>query len=140
MYIGPEFQLGQVYDGTLGMEEGETLLLYRPVYACVKVPSVGDNSKVVVKKKLKSGQISDGVKKDSKSDVNEGGKKTVRYSDVGRNSVTDTSPELESSKRSNVSGNMRMVEVEKNEGERRKGKSDQNTIPMERKKSFTDNL
>ena len=36
LYIGPEFQLGQVYDGTLGMEEGETVVLYRPVYVCVR--------------------------------------------------------------------------------------------------------
>lgn len=37
MYIGPEFLLGQVYDGTLGcVEEGETVVLYRPVYVCVK--------------------------------------------------------------------------------------------------------
>jgi len=41
VYIGPEFQLGQVYDGTLGMEEvsGETVVLYRPIYVCV-APSV----------------------------------------------------------------------------------------------------
>ena len=36
LYIGPEFQLGQVYDGTLGTEEGETIVLYRPVYVYVK--------------------------------------------------------------------------------------------------------
>ncbi len=37
IYIGPEFLLGQVYDGTLGcVEEGETVVLYRPVYVCVK--------------------------------------------------------------------------------------------------------
>ncbi|XP_022257211.1 uncharacterized protein LOC106472987 [Limulus polyphemus] len=35
MYIGPEFQLGQVYDGTLGIEDGNTVVLYRPVYVCV---------------------------------------------------------------------------------------------------------
>jgi hypothetical protein len=37
VYIGPEFQLGQVYDGTLGIEEvaGETVVLYRPVYVHV---------------------------------------------------------------------------------------------------------
>lgn len=40
VYIGPEFQLGQVYDGTLGIEEvsGETVVLYRPVYVCVPPP------------------------------------------------------------------------------------------------------
>ncbi|XP_013414135.1 arrestin domain-containing protein 3 [Lingula anatina] len=32
MYISPEFQLGQVYDGT---ESGDETVLYRPVYACV---------------------------------------------------------------------------------------------------------
>lgn len=36
MYIGPEFQLGQVYDGTV--EFSESILLYRPVYITV-VPS-----------------------------------------------------------------------------------------------------
>ncbi|RWS09522.1 vitellogenin-3-like protein [Dinothrombium tinctorium] len=36
MYIGPEFQLGQVYDGTFNMEEGENVVLYRPVYVRVK--------------------------------------------------------------------------------------------------------
>lgn len=36
MYIGPEFLLGQVYDGTGCVEEGETVVLYRPVYVCVK--------------------------------------------------------------------------------------------------------
>lgn len=34
MYIGPEFQLGQVYDG--GQDPGESVVLYRPVYLCVK--------------------------------------------------------------------------------------------------------
>lgn len=38
-YIGPEFQLGQVYDGTLGTDMGETVVLYRPVYVCVKHPT-----------------------------------------------------------------------------------------------------
>lgn len=33
MYIGPEFQLGQVYDGSL--DTSETVVLYRPVYVCV---------------------------------------------------------------------------------------------------------
>jgi len=34
MYIGPEFLLGQVYDGTT--ECGESIVLYRPVYPTVK--------------------------------------------------------------------------------------------------------
>lgn len=34
MYIGPEFLLGQVYDGT--SEFGESIVLYRPVYPTVK--------------------------------------------------------------------------------------------------------
>ncbi|XP_074603748.1 arrestin domain-containing protein 2-like [Brevipalpus obovatus] len=34
LYIGPEFQLGQVYDGALG--DGESVVLYQPVYVCVK--------------------------------------------------------------------------------------------------------
>ncbi|ODM91409.1 Arrestin domain-containing protein 2 [Orchesella cincta] len=33
MYIGPEFQLGQVYDGSV--ENGDAIVLYRPVYASV---------------------------------------------------------------------------------------------------------
>lgn len=33
MYIGPEFQLGQVYDGSV--ENGDTIVLYRPVYLSV---------------------------------------------------------------------------------------------------------
>lgn len=40
LYIGPEFQLGQVYDGTLGEEQanGENVVLYRPVYVNVRRP------------------------------------------------------------------------------------------------------
>lgn len=44
-YIGPEFQLGQVYDGTSNSgaketegEEQENIVLYRPVYVCVRKP------------------------------------------------------------------------------------------------------
>ena len=44
LYIGPEFQLGQVYDGTLGMEEGETVVLYRPVYVCVRKNNISDTN------------------------------------------------------------------------------------------------
>uniref|UniRef100_T1J719 Arrestin C-terminal-like domain-containing protein n=1 Tax=Strigamia maritima TaxID=126957 RepID=T1J719_STRMM len=33
LYIGPEFQLGQVYDGST--DEAETVVLYKPVYVCV---------------------------------------------------------------------------------------------------------
>ena len=33
LYISPEFQLGQVYDGTI--ENEEDIILYRPVYVCV---------------------------------------------------------------------------------------------------------
>ncbi|CAG2165136.1 unnamed protein product [Oppiella nova] len=43
LYMGPEFQLGQVYDGTMGMENGETVVLYRPVYVCVR-KNVSDHS------------------------------------------------------------------------------------------------
>ena len=36
MYIGPEFQLGQVYDGTGGDPfSNEPVVLYRPVYICI---------------------------------------------------------------------------------------------------------
>jgi len=44
LYIGPEFQLGQVYDGSLGMEDGETVVLYRPVYVCVR-KNTNENAK-----------------------------------------------------------------------------------------------
>ena len=33
LYISPEFQLGQVYDGSC--EDGGETVLYRPVYICV---------------------------------------------------------------------------------------------------------
>ena len=35
MYIGPEFQLGQVYDGGGDGVTTEPVLLYRPVYVCI---------------------------------------------------------------------------------------------------------
>ena len=35
IYISPEFQLGQVYDGTGGSGIDEDVVLYRPVYCCV---------------------------------------------------------------------------------------------------------
>lgn len=38
MYTSPEFQVGQVYDGTMG--SGEDVILYRPIY--VKLCSPGD--------------------------------------------------------------------------------------------------
>ena len=40
-YISPEFQLGQVYDGTADHTR-EDIVLYRPVYVCVpdNVPSI----------------------------------------------------------------------------------------------------
>ena len=34
IYVSPEFQLGQVYDGTGGGMD-EDVVLYRPVYCCV---------------------------------------------------------------------------------------------------------
>lgn len=34
LYIGPEFLLGQVYDG--GVSEHQPVVLYRPVYVCVE--------------------------------------------------------------------------------------------------------
>lgn len=33
LYVSPEFQLGQVYDGTI--EQSDDIILYRPVYGCV---------------------------------------------------------------------------------------------------------
>ena len=36
IYISPEFQLGQVYDGTT--DDEEEIILYRPVYVGVKPP------------------------------------------------------------------------------------------------------
>ncbi|ODM89666.1 Arrestin domain-containing protein 2 [Orchesella cincta] len=41
MYIGPEFQLGQVYDGTT--EFGDSIVLYRPVYINI-VPSTATSA------------------------------------------------------------------------------------------------
>jgi hypothetical protein len=41
MYIGPEFQLGQVYDGSV--ENGDSVVLYRPVYLTTS-PQHGENS------------------------------------------------------------------------------------------------
>lgn len=36
MYVSPEFQLGQVYDGTGDMgADDHDVVLYRPVYCCV---------------------------------------------------------------------------------------------------------
>ncbi|KAH6941976.1 hypothetical protein HPB50_026070 [Hyalomma asiaticum] len=37
---GPEFQLGQVYDGSRGVEEGESVVLYRPVYVSIRNPTL----------------------------------------------------------------------------------------------------
>lgn len=34
LYISPEFQLGQVYDGT-AEHSREDIILYKPVYVCV---------------------------------------------------------------------------------------------------------
>lgn len=35
IYISPEFQLGQVYDGTCESGGGDDIILYRPVYVCI---------------------------------------------------------------------------------------------------------
>ncbi len=47
MYISPEFQIGQVYDGTLA-DPDENILLYRPVYvkiaSCMEKPLAMQNS------------------------------------------------------------------------------------------------
>lgn len=40
MYIGPEFQLGQVYDGGGDGTNTEPVLLYRPVYICIPNPMI----------------------------------------------------------------------------------------------------
>lgn len=34
-YIGPEFLLGQVYDGTDHITSQPPLILYRPAYVCI---------------------------------------------------------------------------------------------------------
>ena len=41
IYISPEFQLGQVYDGSVDM--GSSVILYRPVYVTVNGPATGDD-------------------------------------------------------------------------------------------------
>ncbi|OXA40481.1 Arrestin domain-containing protein 2 [Folsomia candida] len=43
MYIGPEFQLGQVYDGSV--ENGDSVVLYRPVYVSVTSQGNGTRSR-----------------------------------------------------------------------------------------------
>ncbi|XP_064625332.1 arrestin domain-containing protein 3-like isoform X2 [Lineus longissimus] len=48
IYISPEFQLGQVYDGT---ETGDDVILYRPIYVCVP------HEKMTVTNSNNAGQI-----------------------------------------------------------------------------------
>ncbi|KAG7175696.1 Arrestin domain-containing protein 3-like 2 [Homarus americanus] len=45
LYTGPEFQLGQVYDGGLDSNP-ESVLLYRPVYACIPNPKLNNTPAV----------------------------------------------------------------------------------------------
>ena len=45
LYIGPEFLLGEVYDGTnIQDAQRETVVLYRPVYVTVVKPSNSQNT------------------------------------------------------------------------------------------------
>jgi hypothetical protein len=37
LYVSPEFQIGQVYDGTFVADE-DSVLLYRPVYVRLTLP------------------------------------------------------------------------------------------------------
>ena len=153
MYIGPEFQLGQVYDGTLGIEEGETLLLYRPVYACVK----SSNNPTI---SLRKPTVSSPKITVDKKEIIMREKETSRHSDEnemrprrdGRNSVTDSSLSDKE-----VSSGQKMKRSEhrddrKREERRKEGKESshgsvhpesghhtksgcQETIPMERRRS-----
>ena len=62
MYIGPEFQLGQVYDGD-GGGYGDSVLLYRPVYVTVVNPMLNNtpsskNKNLVIQDQPKSSKSS----------------------------------------------------------------------------------
>ncbi|ROT60734.1 Arrestin domain-containing protein 3 [Penaeus vannamei] len=58
LYIGPEFQLGQVYDGGVD-KNAESVLLYRPVYACIPNPKLNNTpsarARLLVEPKAESG-------------------------------------------------------------------------------------
>lgn len=51
-YISPEFQLGQVYDGSTENGENDVIVFYRPVYICVKLSD--DEASVALEKKASS--------------------------------------------------------------------------------------
>ncbi|CAM1154563.1 Uncharacterised protein at_DN0646, partial [Pycnogonum litorale] len=84
MYIGPEFQLGQVYDGTLGMEEGETVVLYRPVYVCIspanKRHDINSHSKQLSK---------------TNNQLNKASSSTSSLHQIKRQNRTSSKPEVE---------------------------------------------
>lgn len=60
MYIGPEFQLGQVYDGNFdsgsggGVSSNDPVVLYRPVYACIENPGLVKSQKMKKKYLMRS--------------------------------------------------------------------------------------
>ena len=71
MYIGPEFQLGQVYDGNFDPSSGSTstestIVLYRPVYLCVAQKS----SSQTPKNKHSTNRINSSSRKSPSKDQN----------------------------------------------------------------------
>lgn len=74
MYTGPEFQLGQVYDGGCDSNP-ESVLLYRPVYVCIPNPKLlntpAARARLLVdpqqqQQQQQEGSSSSGVKKNTK--------------------------------------------------------------------------
>lgn len=56
MYISPEFQLGQVYDGTGELDQ--EIILYKPIYPCV--PHTKTNSVASAKNDVVTNHQEDG--------------------------------------------------------------------------------
>ncbi len=71
MYIGPEFQLGQVYDGE--SEPGDSVVLYRPVYLCVQSahPRIITNASSIDTKSPTSSRANDTPTSTSRTRINQ---------------------------------------------------------------------
>ena len=52
-YISPEFQLGQVYDGSTENRDNDVIVFYRPVYICVRA-TLRDSVDGVVDKSIEN--------------------------------------------------------------------------------------
>ncbi|XP_071442765.1 arrestin domain-containing protein 2-like [Hetaerina americana] len=96
-YIGPEFLLGQVYDG--GQHDGsrDTVVLYRPVYVCVVRSQTTPNQKehqMIPSVKHKSPHASRGTKvslpdgESARGDTSNSGKGTEKGSKHGNAAAT----------------------------------------------------